>query len=171
MADAAQDLNQVISAAVQARIETEVTAALSNSDVFAQFVSGALHAPITVREDYRDRKTTWLNETLRKTIQAATREAVEKLFEDYRPALEVEGIVNVDGQPLVNLRWEDMGVQIKTGEARDLAFTILRVAEWAETDAIMLKGLIEEFDERTAAGFMVMMREARGGDRDRSWGG
>jgi hypothetical protein len=84
--------------------------------------------------------------------------------------LEVSAIVNREGTPLVDLRWDQLGMQISTDEGRDLALQILRVCEWADTDAIMLKALREklEFDDREAAGFLAMMREARGGNRDRA---
>lgn len=90
MSDATQDLNQVIASAVQARIETEVLAALSGSEVIAQFVQAALQQPITVRENYRDTKTTFLAETIKKTVQEATMAAVRKVVAEEAPAIEAE---------------------------------------------------------------------------------
>lgn len=83
--------------------------------------------------------------------------------------LEFEAIVNLDGKPLVNLRWDNLAAQIPTDEARDMAHNLLRVCEWADVDSQMFTVLRAEFDERTAAGFMALMREARpGGHRDHS---
>ena len=92
MAEPTQDLNQVIASAVQARIETEVFAALASSEVIAQFVTSALRQPITVRDPdtYRDRQTTFLTETVAKAIQAATEAAVRKVVAEEAPAIEAE---------------------------------------------------------------------------------
>jgi hypothetical protein len=87
-----QDLNQVIASAVQARIETEVIAALTGSEVMAEYVRAALHEPIAVRDSssYRDRQTTFLAETLRKAYQEAAKAAVAKVLQDEAPAIEAE---------------------------------------------------------------------------------
>lgn len=86
-----QDLNSVISNAVQARIEAQVMAALSGDEVFAQFVSSALSSEIVVRDkDFRERRTTYLAETIRKALQEATQGAVEKVMVEIAPELEAE---------------------------------------------------------------------------------
>lgn len=84
-------------------------------------------------------------------------------------SLEFEAIVNQDGTPLVNLRWDQLAAQVPTAEARDMAYNLLRVSEWADVDSQSFTVLRKMFDDKTAAGFMAMMREARpGGHRDRS---
>jgi hypothetical protein len=93
MAEVTQDLNTVIASAVQARIETEVLAALSGSDVFAQFVNVALNRKIEVKDpnsSYRTRETTYIAETISKAIQAATKAAVEKVIAEEAPQIEAE---------------------------------------------------------------------------------
>jgi hypothetical protein len=82
------DLNQVIASAVQARIESEVATALSGSDLMAQYVTAALQQPISVRENYRDRQTTYLAETIKKAIQEATKAAVAKVVAKEAPKIE-----------------------------------------------------------------------------------
>jgi hypothetical protein len=75
------DLNQVIASAVQARIETEVAAALSGSELMGQYVAAALTQKIQVedRGTYRKRETTFLRETIDGAIKEATKAAVHKV--------------------------------------------------------------------------------------------
>lgn len=82
------DLNQVIVSAVQARIESEVAAALSGSELIGQYVAAALTEKITVRENYRDRTTTFLRETIDSAIKAATKAAVQKVVAEEAPLIE-----------------------------------------------------------------------------------
>ena len=85
-----RDLNETIAHAVQARVEAAVAAELSSSDLFAQFVQAALLQPIEVRDPgtYRDRKTTFLRETIAKAVQEATKVAVVKHVESEQETLE-----------------------------------------------------------------------------------
>lgn len=82
------DLNTVITAAVQARIEAQVAAALAESDTFTMFVTSALQQEITVRENYRDRKTTFLAEQVREAVREATKRALQTALDDEVPKLE-----------------------------------------------------------------------------------
>jgi deoxyribose-phosphate aldolase len=88
--NATGDLNQVISSAVQARIETEVAAALSGSELMSQYVAAALRQKIDVKADggYRTRETTFLRETIDKAIQSATKAAVAKVIVEEAEAIE-----------------------------------------------------------------------------------
>lgn len=89
MAEVTSDLNQVISSAVLARVETEVAKALSGSELMSQYVAAALSEKITVRDGgYRDRKTTFLRETIDAAIKAATKAAVIRVVEAESDALE-----------------------------------------------------------------------------------
>lgn len=82
------DINQVIASAVQARIESEVAAALAGSDLMNQYVAAALHQKITVRKGYRDEQTTYLREAIDGAIRAATKAAVAKVVAEEQPAIE-----------------------------------------------------------------------------------
>lgn len=83
--------------------------------------------------------------------------------------LSFEAIVNVDGEALVNLRWDELSTQLPAEVARETALSLLRVAEWAEVDAAMFAALRQaEFDDSTIAGFMGLMRETRGGERHKA---
>jgi hypothetical protein len=84
-------------------------------------------------------------------------------------SLEVAAIVSLDGVPRVSLRWDQMATQMSTSDARMLALHIVEVAGWADQDSVTFTVLRDQFDERTAAGFMAMMRESRpDGSRERS---
>lgn len=85
------DLNQVISSAVQARIEAEVAAALSGSEVMGQYVAAALSQQIEIkdpRDSYRTIKTTFLRNAIDKAIQKATAAALTTVVEQEMPAIE-----------------------------------------------------------------------------------
>jgi hypothetical protein len=82
------DLNQVIASAVQARIETDVAAALSGSDLMGQYVAAALHQEITVEKNYRSRKTTYLREAIDGAIREATKDAIKKVVAEEAEAIE-----------------------------------------------------------------------------------
>jgi hypothetical protein len=84
-------------------------------------------------------------------------------------SLEVEAIVNAEGVPLVNLRWDQLAAQMPVQEGREFAYQVLRVCEWATVDAEMLKALRKAgFDDATAGGFMAIMRDARSGQDESS---
>ena len=79
MADAVQqDINATITAAVRAQVSARVAEALSGDDLIKNMVIAAIATPITVRDpgNYRDRQTTFIDETLRTTILALTKQAV-----------------------------------------------------------------------------------------------
>jgi hypothetical protein len=76
--------------------------------------------------------------------------------------LEVGAIVNRDGVPKVDLRWDQLAAQITPESARDLALDIIRVAGWAEQDATTFRLLKADLGERAAGGFMAAMRRSGG---------
>ena len=85
------DLNTVISSAVQARIETEVAAALSGSELMGQYVSAALLQPIEVQDkNYRKRNTTYLRETIDEAIREATKAAVKRVIAEEQEQIEAQ---------------------------------------------------------------------------------
>jgi hypothetical protein len=74
---------------VQARIETEVAAAMSGSELMGQYVAAALLQPIDVQDkNYNRRKSTYLQETIYSAIQEATKAAVRKVIAEEAPAIE-----------------------------------------------------------------------------------
>lgn len=83
-----RDLNETIATAIQARVEAAVAAELSSSDLFSQFVQAALLEPMTVRENYKDRKTTYLQETIRTAIKESAKSAVVKFIDGEQEQLE-----------------------------------------------------------------------------------
>jgi hypothetical protein len=84
------DLNEVITSAVQARIEAEVLHALSSDDTFARFVTAALRQKIDKPGGYGREKTTYLHETLKAAIEEATKQAVVKVVGEMAPQIEDE---------------------------------------------------------------------------------
>ena len=90
MSDIANDLNATITAAVQARIEASVAEALSGNQLVTQYVAAALTREVTVRDrdSYKDRKTTFLRETIEAQIKGATEVAVRKIIAEEAPAIE-----------------------------------------------------------------------------------
>ncbi|WP_280499398.1 hypothetical protein [Nocardia cyriacigeorgica] len=85
----AADLNTVIAAAVQARIEAEVAAALSGDEVISKYVAAALNQPIEIGHNSWDRrKTTFLRNTIDEAMRAATKAAVEQAVAEEREAIE-----------------------------------------------------------------------------------
>jgi len=70
------DLNKVIAAGVEAKIEAAVAGALLSEDTFAKFVVAALQQPIEVGSSYNKTKTTFLRHTLNSTIEKRTKEVV-----------------------------------------------------------------------------------------------
>lgn len=89
-----QDLNTVIATAVSARIEAEVAAALSGDAVMSKYVAAALQQEIEVRDggysgySSRNRKTTFLRQTIDTAIRQATETAVRKVIAEEQEALE-----------------------------------------------------------------------------------
>ncbi|MBF6416920.1 hypothetical protein [Nocardia cyriacigeorgica] len=83
------DLNQVIVAAVQARIEAEVAAALSGDEVIGKYVAAALNQPIEVgRNSWDRRQTTFLRNVIDEALRAATKNAVQQAIAEEREAIE-----------------------------------------------------------------------------------
>ena len=89
MSGPTQDLNEVITSAVQARIEAEVMKALSGDEVFGQFVTAALRQPVE-KERYSREKVTWLAKVLEEAVKDAARQAVHRVVAEMTPALEAE---------------------------------------------------------------------------------
>ena len=87
MSNLNDDLNATIAAAVQARTEAEVLAALSNEGTFSAMVTAALTE--TVRVDYGQAQP-MLSVLLRKTITEKTREVIADEIEALAPQIRAE---------------------------------------------------------------------------------
>ncbi len=86
-----KDLNSTIAEAVKARIEAEVTRALSGDEVFASFVTAALQQTVETKPDgYRVVKVPYLTHVLTTAIKEATKAAVQRLVQESLPELELE---------------------------------------------------------------------------------
>lgn len=91
MADATQDLNQIMISAVQARIESEVAAAMAGDEFVGRLVTAALMQPVEVQDPrsmYGKIKVPFLTDVLNKTIQAATKNAVVRLISEQEDEIE-----------------------------------------------------------------------------------
>lgn len=86
----ADDINAVIVAAVNARIEAAVAGALAGDEGIRPLVTAALMQEIEVKDgySYRSKKVPFLSEVLRKTIQGATKEAVQRIVAEHAKDIE-----------------------------------------------------------------------------------
>jgi hypothetical protein len=84
------DINAVIVAAVNARIEAAVAGALAGDEGIRPLVTAALMQEIEVKDghSYRSKRVPFLSEVLRKTIQEATRAAVKRIVEEHAQDIE-----------------------------------------------------------------------------------
>lgn len=91
-ADPIPDINATIQAAVNARIEAEVFAALAGDETIGTYVAAALRQNIAVKDPdrYTTRNVPFLNHVLREAIQEATKEATRKLIAEELPTIETE---------------------------------------------------------------------------------
>lgn len=85
---------------------------------------------------------------------------------------EFEGIVNDAGEPKVTFRWDTMGAQFDVETARKIAFDIIRVAEWADSDSKIYAAAVKmDMGEQVKWALLSMVREGRGGVADASASG
>lgn len=86
------DLNKVIVAAVNARVEAEMMRALSGDETISRFVAAALRQNVEVKDPHTYRTTAepFLTNVLRKAIQAATVAACQRLIAEELPTIEDE---------------------------------------------------------------------------------
>jgi AAA+ superfamily predicted ATPase len=88
--DLDNDLNATIANAVNARIEASVMAALSSDDVLGKYVAAALNQPISIDRNYRKIETTYLQHTLRASVQEATKAALVRVLTEDQELIEDE---------------------------------------------------------------------------------
>lgn len=128
MADIEADLNQTITAAVNARVEAEMMKALSGDETIGKFVLAALRQPVQKNPNARygseaKETETYLTNVLRKAIQTSAKAACEKfvadeigLIEDeVRKALrrDVKRIAETLTQSLTDAAAKTYGIDVK----------------------------------------------------------
>ena len=88
MSNISNDLNTTITAAVNARVESEILAAMSNSDILQSFVTAALSTKVS--GGYRDKEKTLLSHLLETTIQEQAKSVVAEEITKMQPAIREE---------------------------------------------------------------------------------
>lgn len=92
MSNIEADLNATIANAVNARIESEVFAALAGDEVIGRYVSNALRRPVEVPKDggYGKERVPFLSHLLEQAFREATKAAVNKVLAEEQPLIEEE---------------------------------------------------------------------------------
>lgn len=90
MSEVINDLDATITSAVMARVEAEVTRALSGDEVIGRLVSSALQQEVEVKRGYQREKKTVLKAALDKAVQDAVRDAITSVVDEERPLIEDE---------------------------------------------------------------------------------
>jgi len=87
--DLTTDLNATITAAVNARIEASIVEALSGDATISKYVAAALSQQVALNPNdrYDNKKVSFLERTLRATIQKATEAAVREVIADEMPLI------------------------------------------------------------------------------------
>lgn len=91
-ADPTPDLNDVIAAAVNARVEAAVLASLSDSETFNALVVAALQQQIEVPDgtSYGKKRVTYIGHTLQTAIRTRTKELIAEEIEGQAEAIRTE---------------------------------------------------------------------------------
>lgn len=85
------DLNATIAAAINAKVEASVIAALSGDEVLGKYVAAALNQQIEVKDGgYNTRRTTFLRDTIDRTMQQAVKDAVHSFIQGEKELIEAE---------------------------------------------------------------------------------
>lgn len=85
-----ENINTTIANAVNAKVEASVLAALSGDELMGRYVTAALTQQLEVNkpEGYGKHKVQFLHHVISKMIQDATRDALARMIEEERPAIE-----------------------------------------------------------------------------------
>jgi hypothetical protein len=112
----ADDLNSVIVAAVNARVEVAVAEALAGDQFLATYIAAALNQEIEVKNrfDYKGTKTTFLKNSISEAIRGATERAVRSLIAEQ--SAEIEKLVATE----LRRQIPDIAKQL-VGSVRDAA--------------------------------------------------
>lgn len=87
------DLNATIAAAINAKVEAGVFAALAGDEVLGKYVAAALNEPIEIPRNgssYDKIKTTYLRHTINQALKKAVHDAVAKFIEGEQAVIEAE---------------------------------------------------------------------------------
>lgn len=88
MADATTDLNDIITSAVQARIEAQIAAAFTADSTFETFVIQALQQEVEIPAgDYRKKKVPFLMHLIQEAVRKAATLAVKKYMAEHTDEL------------------------------------------------------------------------------------
>ena len=93
MADLTEDLNQTITAAVNARVEASILEAMSGDETIGRYVLAALQQPVPQRDRYGNtsRETQpYITTVLKAAIQKAAKEACERFVAEELGLIEDE---------------------------------------------------------------------------------
>lgn len=90
--DPTPDLNEIIAAAVTARVEAQTLAALSDSETFNALVVAALGQTVEVSDgsSYGKKKVSYIRHTLEQSIKSRTKEIVAEAVEEQTEAIRTE---------------------------------------------------------------------------------
>lgn len=91
-ADPTPDLNAVIAGAVQARVEAQVLAALSDSETFHALVTAAMQQQVEVPDgtSYGKKRVPFLMHTVQRAIQDHTKAAIAEGIAEHTDAIKAE---------------------------------------------------------------------------------
>ncbi len=85
------DINKIIAAAVNARVEAHVFAALAGDEVIGRLVAAALTEPVPATNDrYSNKTLPYLTKIVREAIKQATADALRRLIAEELPVIEEE---------------------------------------------------------------------------------
>lgn len=89
MASLNDDLNSVVTSAVNARVEAQVAEALSGGEYMKQFVNAALHTMVK-SNNYGEKDKPLVSFVLEKAIQEQAKQVVNEEIEALKPAIREE---------------------------------------------------------------------------------
>lgn len=90
MSGTQEDLNTVITAAVNARVEAAVAEALSGGDLITQYVAAAMNETVVIKKTYpaKDVVTTFMKHALTLAFQGAVQRSIAKVLMEEQAAIE-----------------------------------------------------------------------------------
>jgi len=118
-----ENLSNIISEAVQAKVDAAVMEALSGDEVMGKYITAALQQE--VGSNYNRNKETFLQNTIKKALQAATEVAVNNFIESETKALEslVEKELKKQSKSIAAGMVESLAEQAKSQYRMNVAIT------------------------------------------------
>lgn len=91
MPDQSQDLNDIITSAVQARVEAQIVAAFAGDQTFEKFVIAALQQTVEVpgNDRYNKAKVPFMMHLLQEAVRASAKQAVQKYMTEHTDELAI----------------------------------------------------------------------------------